>query len=172
MTPVGRKRDAQTRNAITGLLWVAVALASTGCATDRFYAASLPPSLHAPLLENAQTVDLSRLAMAGASSELIDRGDVLDVSISAGLSADDTVTFPVRINDDGMANLPIIGNIPLAGLELEGAEAAITATAVHNGLYRSPHVTVTMKRQRMNRIMVIGAVENPGIYPVPRGSSD
>jgi polysaccharide biosynthesis/export protein len=82
------------------------------------------------------------------------------------------VRFPVRVLDNGMGDLPIIGQVPLHGLEMEAAEAAIASACVQQGLYRSPYVTVTMKKQRVNRVTVVGAVKNPGVYAIPRGRSD
>ncbi len=145
-----------------------------GCATERtvYKAAKLPLELQAPPRDNPQTVDLSKLSMTPASTQLIDRGDVIEVSITAGLGKDDTFTFPVRIDDQGMADIPFVGKIKLAGLELEDAEAAIAAACIRQELYRDPHVTVTMKQQRMNRVTVVGAVKKPGIYSLPRASSD
>ncbi|HID24264.1 MAG TPA: hypothetical protein EYP14_17930, partial [Planctomycetaceae bacterium] len=144
----------------------------SGCATVQYRASTLPPELQAPPVENPQVVDLSRLAMTPPSSQLIDRGDVLEVTITAGLGKDDTFTFPVRVNENGEADLPFVGSVALAGLELEAAEAAIAAACIQQQLYRDPHVTVTMKQQRVNRVTVVGAVEKPGIYSLPRGSSD
>ncbi len=77
----------------------------------------------------------------------------------------------MRVGDDGAANVPLVGKVELAGLELEGAEQAIAAAGVHRGVFRNPHVTVTMKRPRVNKVTVIGAVEKPGVYELPRGSS-
>lgn len=122
--------------------------------------------------DNPQTLDLTRLARATSDSDVIDRGDVIEVSISAGLDEKDTITLPVRVMDDGVANLPEIGPIPLAGLEMEAAEATIVAACIDRQLYRRPNVTVTMKRQRMNRVMVVGAVKKPDVYELPRGRSD
>lgn len=147
-------------------------ICSAGCATGRYRAAELPAAFQAPPVENAQTVDLSRLASAATSSEFIARGDVLEVTISAGLTKEDNFTTLVRVNDDGYANLHDIGDIPLAGLELQEAEAAIASAGIQRGLYRAPHVTVTMKRQRTNRVTVVGAVKEPGQYDLPRGSSN
>ncbi len=149
-------------------------LSVAGCATTgaMYRASELPPELQAPPVENPQTVDLSKLALTPPSSERIDRGDVIEVTITAGLGKEDTFTFPVRIDDEGRADIPFVGRIPLAGLELEDAESAIAAACIRQQLYRDPHVTVTMKQQRMNRVMVIGAVKEPGIYSLPRASSD
>lgn len=146
-----------------------------GCQTtggDMFTYRNMPPELLAVRRENAQTLDLTRLARASANSDVIDRGDVIEVAISAGLDEKDTVRLPVRVNDVGVANLPEIGAVTLAGLETEAAEAAIVAVCVERQLYRRPSVTVTMKRQRVNRVTVMGAVNEPNVYELPRGRSD
>ena len=144
-----------------------------GCAsTDVIQADNMPQYLQATTIENPKTLDLSRLATGTYGNDTIDRGDVLEVSINAGLSTKDSVTIPVRVNENGMASLPVVGDVLVQGLDLESSEAAIAATCIQRGIYRSPHVTVTMKRQRMNRIMVGGAVKTPGTYPLPRGSAD
>jgi polysaccharide export outer membrane protein len=75
------------------------------------------------------------------------------------------------VGEDGAANVPLVGKVQLAGLELAGAEQAIAAAGMQRGVFRNPHVTVTMKRPRVNKITVIGAVEEPGVYELPRGSS-
>lgn len=145
-----------------------------GCAAggQHYTHQTVPQSLLAAKRDNVQTLDLTRLASASNNSEVIDRGDVIEVSISAGLNEKDTITLPVRVNDQGIAHLPEIGAVPLAGLEMEAAEAAIVATCIENKLYNRPNVTVTMKRQRMNRVMVVGAVKKPDVYELPRGRSD
>ena len=144
-----------------------------GCAsTEVIHANNVPQWLQAPTIENPKTLDLSGLATGTYGNDTIDRGDVLEVTINAGLNTKDNVTIPVRVTENGMASLPVVGEVPVLGLDLESSEAAIAASCVQRGIYRSPHVTVTMKRQRMNRIMVGGAVKSPGTYPLPRGSAD
>jgi polysaccharide export outer membrane protein len=143
-----------------------------GCAGNHVYrAVSLPPELDAPPVVNAQVLDLSRFAGPPTSSERINPGDVLEVSIAAGLGSDDVTTFPVRVTDTGMAVMPEIGQLALAGMDLGDAEQAVAAACLHRQLYREPHVTVTMKRPRRNRVTVIGAVEKPGVYELANGAS-
>ena len=132
----------------------------------------MPPELVAVRRENAQTLDLQGLAQASANSNVIDRGDVIEVAISAGLDEKDTVRLPVRVGDDGIAPLPEIGPVALAGMEMEAAEATIVRACIERQLYRRPNVTVTMKKQRVNRVTVIGAVEKPDVYELPRGRCD
>jgi len=154
------------------LICALLMLIGSGCARNRYYANRLPRYLQAQRVENPQTIDFTGLAMAPERTDIIDHGDVIEVSISASLSQEDTNTFPVRVNEQGIAVLPTIGPVELAGLELEGAEARIRMASINGGIFTNPHVTVTMKQQRMNRVTVIGAVEEPGVYSLPRGTSD
>jgi len=145
---------------------------AAGCARHgQFTAASLPAEFQAPPVENAQTIDLSRLAGPTVSQDLIGPGDLLKVSLAAGLDADAVINIFARVGDDGIALLPEIGPVQLAGLHLVQAEQQIAAACVGRGLYRQPHVTVAMEQQRMNRVTVVGAVKEPGIHELPRGSS-
>jgi len=152
-------------------LGFSAALGLAGCAQKHYVADSLPEQYVAPRSENLEEINLARLANYSADSELIDRGDVLEVTLVTDLSDLDGTTTPVRVREDGRASVPLIGEVALAGLELEGAEQTIAAAAKTRGIFQNPHVTVTMKRQRKNRITVIGAVDEPGVYHLPRGSS-
>ncbi|MEX0979420.1 MAG: SLBB domain-containing protein [Pirellulales bacterium] len=157
---------------LIALAMVLVCLVAGGCARGRLYRATeLPPDLLAPPVENVRNVDLSRLATASVSSSLIELGDVLQVSIESGFAEDKASSLPVRVGEDGIANVPLIGRLPLAGLELVGAEQAIAVAAVGRNIYRNPTVTVVMKQKRVNKVTVVGAVENPGVYELPRSSS-
>jgi polysaccharide biosynthesis/export protein len=147
-------------------------VAVSGCAGEKYSANRIPDWLAAAPRDNPQTIDLSRLAKTSPPSDIIDYGDVVEVTIAAGLDEKEKVTIPVRVNEEGQGVLPLIGPIQLAGLDPITAEAAISETCIQRDLYRSPHVTVTMKRQRTNRVMVVGAVEKPGIYQLPRNASD
>jgi polysaccharide export outer membrane protein len=167
-------RDKSSLSVTAGLAVAAAFLVAgvTGCSSaGRYSAASLPPELQAPPIGNVQEVDLSRFAGPPVDSEMIDRGDVLEVSLAAGLNAEDVTNLTIRVGEDGTALLPEIGRFQLAGLHLMEAEQQIAAACVHRGLYRQPHATVTMKRQRTNRVTVVGGVSSPGIHELPRGSS-
>ncbi|OHB72257.1 MAG: hypothetical protein A2V70_07325 [Planctomycetes bacterium RBG_13_63_9] len=157
---------------VTGLVCMLPLLAVAGCAQQTIRATNLPVELQAPVTKNISEINLSRLGNYTANSQLIDCGDVLDVTIVTDLSGLTAPTTPVRVAEDGTADIPMIGKVGLARLELEGAEQAIAAAGVAHGVFqRPPHVTVTMKRQRTNKITVIGAVEKENVYELPRGSS-
>jgi len=166
------ERSSARQAVLQAAIVVACVALGSGCSRYRLYrVGDLPPELVAAPTENVETVDLSRLATYAVSNELIDRGDVLDVTIVTNFGTLASTTTPVRVGEDGTGEVPLVGKVRLAGLELESAEQAIATAAIQSGVYRSPHVTVTMKRQRVSRVTVIGAVSEPGVYELPRGDS-
>lgn len=157
---------------VVGSCLAIVIFSSVGCVGSGHYrAAHLPTRFMAPPVDNVQQIDLSGLSNFSVSNELIARGDVLEVTILTDYARLPTSTMPVRVGEDGVAQIPQIGAVRLAGLELDEAEFTIAAVAVERNVFRKPHVTVTMKRQRTNRITVIGAVEKCGVVRLPRNSS-
>ena len=156
---------------LAGLVVFAVLPVLAGCARNVIGVDRLPRMYEAPPIANVQALDLSRLAGATVSSELIERGDVLQVTVGSGVAADEMMTVPLRVAEDGTANVPIVGGVPVAGLELEGSEQAIRAAAISRNVFRNPQVTVTLKQKRINRVTVVGAVKKPGVYDISRSSS-
>jgi len=150
-----------------------VGLVVTGCASWRAAApARLPAALEAGPVEDPRTIDLSQFgAPPTIASNQVGRGDVLEVSIAAGLDREGASTITVRVGEDGTAVLPEIGRLPLAGLSVTEAESRIGATSIQRGLFRQPQVTVTVKQRQVNRVTVLGAVKRPGTYELARDLS-
>jgi polysaccharide export outer membrane protein len=122
-------------------------------------------------IQSAQKLDLLHLAAPSTGGWRIEPGDVIEVSLAASLDKNDVTTLAVRVGEDGRAVLPEIGPLDLAGLDLASAEQEIASACVQRDLYRRPNVTVTMKQPRQNRVIVVGAVQTPGMHEIPRGSS-
>ena len=168
-----RRRPAHWRFG-GALILAATSFALTGCASsDVIPASELPGSLQAVHIENPKTLEFGRLANGNYNNELIAADDVLEVNVLAGLNPkDNPPTMQPRVSKNGMISLPEVGDVNVAGLDLESAESAIATACVQRQIYRRPHVTVSMKRQATNRVMVAGAVKNQNYYNLPRGSSD
>ncbi len=149
---------------------VPLVLAAAGCTSGIHCATELPAEFEAPLVENVEEINLSRLPNLGGNSDRIDPGDVLDVTIVTNFGSLNATTTPVRVRQDGWANVPLVGSVDLAGLELLGAEQAIAAAAVHRQVFQQPHITVTMRRKRTNAVWVVGAVKEPSRYEIPQSS--
>jgi polysaccharide export outer membrane protein len=111
--------------------------------------------------------------LAGPSErfDAIQPGDVLDVTMVADFAKLTTTTTPVRVADDGTVTIPWIGPVRVGGMTAEEAERLVVAESKARGIFRTPCVTVTMKEQRKNKVLVVGAVKKPGVYDLPRGSS-
>jgi polysaccharide export outer membrane protein len=71
----------------------------------------------------------------------------------------------VRVNSSGHVTLPLIGNVLLAGLTGQQAEAGIAARYAERHL-QNPEVSVFIREFTTQRITIEGAVGRPGIYPV------
>ncbi|NUQ62880.1 MAG: polysaccharide biosynthesis/export family protein [Pirellulales bacterium] len=142
-----------------------------GCANRSLRPNELSGEFIAPPVEAVSTANLTRLTNYATSSTLIDAGDVLDVTVVTDFEDAENVTAPIRVGEDGVADVPLIGKLSLGGLELIEAEQAITAAAVGRGVFRNPHITVDFRRKRSNRVTVVGAVAAPGHYELPRNSS-
>lgn len=157
------------------LVMLILPLAGSGCATfhdNHFYAGELPAGYEAPPNTSPLTIDFSQLSGTSTASDVIGKGDVLSVNIAASMSSRDQLTNVVRVGDDGNAELPLIGPVRLAGLSLADADAVLTQVCVQRGLYRAPKVNVTMRKRKTNRILVLGAVKEPGVKDIPAGESD
>ncbi len=151
-----------------------VMIGLSGCVSrDIYQAGDLPANLQAPHVANTKKLDLSGLTTVAYNNEIIDYGDILEVQILVGLNTKyNPPVMQPRVNEAGAILLVNIGEVPVRGLDLPTAESAIAATCIQRQIYRSPQVTVSMKKQRTNMVRVIGAVKSPGPVNLPRGSSD
>jgi polysaccharide biosynthesis/export protein len=148
-------------------------MAASGCSSTKIYKPStLPQAWQAIPTANTQTIDLSQLASTTVPENRIARGDVLEITVAAGSGRDDSNTLPARVNDDGTVLVLHVGQVYVEGLEFSEAEAEIMKACVEKEIYREPIVTVTPKRQKMNRITVMGGVEKPQVVELRSGNSD
>ena len=162
-----------------GLLAI-ICLWLTGChganhyyAENSIFGEKLPASMRLVERPKTHTVDLTRLAGGAGDSDTINTGDLLEVTIAAGLSEKDQAILGGRVRDDGTVSLPEIGSVNVVGIAPSGAETLIRAAAISQGLYiNNPSVTVRVTDRRMNTVRVMGAVNKPGTYKLPPNSSD
>ena len=145
--------------------------AASGCSSGVYRAASLPKDYSAPPTVNVEAIDLAGLAGPSERFDAIQPGDVLEVTMVADFAKLTTTTTPVRVADDGTVTIPWIGPVRVGGMTAEEAERLVVAESKARGIFRTPCVTVTMKEQRKNKVLVVGAVKKPGVYDLPRGSS-
>ncbi len=96
-----------------------------------------------------------------APSILIGPGDLLNVVVFETPE----LSTSVRVNQNGDANLPVLGAVHLAGLNSQEASAALEDAYRTRGLLLNPHVTVSETEFASQGASVLGEVKTPGVYP-------
>ncbi|MBW4657304.1 MAG: SLBB domain-containing protein [Drouetiella hepatica Uher 2000/2452] len=71
---------------------------------------------------------------------------------------------------DGTLNLPLVGKIPVAGLTLDQATAALSAAYAQ--FLRRPIVTLSLLTRRPIQIGIAGEVGNPGSYTIKQEATE
>ncbi len=154
------------------LVFLAVALLLPGCRSATYRARQLPPEFRTAARGDRQTIDFSRVASPGASDSVIAPNDLLEITIATGREDKKKQPVRARVAEDGTVSVPIIGPVPVAGLEAYEASQNIVNFAIQRGMYRNPYITVEIESKAVNRITVLGAVSEPGVHELPRGNSD
>jgi polysaccharide export outer membrane protein len=99
-------------------------------------------------------------AVALGSGYKIGPQDVLEVSVFKVPE----LTRTVQVADTGTVNLPLVGEITVAGRSPKDVEQELTKKLGAKYL-QSPQVSVSMKEYNSQRVTVDGAVKKPGIIP-------
>lgn len=87
--------------------------------------------------------------------------DILDITVFKVPELSKTV----QVADNGMINLPLLGEIAAAGKTAQQMERDLAAKLGAKFL-QHPQVTVLVKENNSQHVIVQGAVEKPGVYPV------
>lgn len=75
----------------------------------------------------------------------------------------------VRVAEDGMISLPLIGDVKVSGLTTYQAERNIEGL-LKDGYLKNPHVSISVIEYRSKKVFVLGAVKTPGSYEL-RGNA-
>jgi polysaccharide biosynthesis/export protein len=101
-------------------------------------------------------------AQAVGTDYRISADDVLRVQVyhEPGLSLEDA-----QVSAAGMVRMPLIGDVPVAGLSA-GEASDVIAGRLGERYLVSPQVTIFVKKAAGRRITVDGEVREPGVFPV------
>ncbi|HVY55799.1 MAG TPA: polysaccharide biosynthesis/export family protein, partial [Thermodesulfobacteriota bacterium] len=94
-----------------------------------------------------------------ATDYLIGPGDLLAIQV---LEAPDLNT-EARVSTQNMISFPLLGKVEVGGLTSQEAEERIREQLTEKYM-NDPHVVVSIKEFRSQRVAVIGSVKNPGTY--------
>ncbi|MCQ4191480.1 polysaccharide biosynthesis/export family protein [Methylocystis suflitae] len=94
----------------------------------------------------------------GNAGYLVGPQDVLAIAVFQAPE----LTQTVQVDENGVVNLPLLGEVPAAGKSPSRLEKEIQARL--NARYmKSPQVTVFVKEYNSQRVTVEGAVKTPGV---------
>jgi polysaccharide export outer membrane protein len=100
-------------------------------------------------------------AAPGAAGYKIGALDILDISVFKVPE----LSKNVQVADSGTVNLPLVGEIPVAGRTAQEVEREL-ASKLGAKYLKNPQVTVLVKEYNSQRITIEGAIKKPGVYPM------
>jgi polysaccharide export outer membrane protein len=107
------------------------------------------------------TQTMPAMGADSAPSIRIGPGDLLTIQVFETPELSGTA----RVNQDGLANLPVLGAIRLAGLSANDASRTVEQDLKSRGLLLDPHVSIFVTEYASQGASVIGEVRSPGVYP-------
>jgi len=102
------------------------------------------------------------------SSYRINPGDILNVVIFDIIAPEEREPFELQVDPRGFVEIPQLGRIDVGDKTTEEATVAIEETIKARNLIADPLVQVTAISQRGQTFTILGAIQSPGLYPIPK----
>jgi polysaccharide biosynthesis/export protein len=88
-------------------------------------------------------------------------GDSVSIRVYGQPEADSAT-----VGDDGAINVPLVGNLQVAGLSTVEAATRVEKALKDGGYFVDPHVTIIVTEAGSRQVSVIGEVQRVGRYPI------
>lgn len=98
----------------------------------------------------------------GTTGSALGTGD----SFEARVYGEDGLSGTYQVGEDGGVDFPFVGRVKVAGLEPAQVADLLEHKLQEGGFLKSPDVSVLVKEYASKRISVLGAVKNPGAFPL------
>ena len=102
------------------------------------------------------------------TSYRIGPGDLLQVTIFDIIEPNSREAYEVPVDPRGLIEIPQLGRIDVGDKTTEEAQQTIEETIKARNLIQDPLVQVMATSQRRQTFTVLGAVQSPGLYPIPK----
>ncbi|MFH0962415.1 MAG: SLBB domain-containing protein [Planctomycetota bacterium] len=168
---------------------MAGALLVAGCSQQEFARSvgrpggqKLPPTLVSQKTDTAKKSRSDKLAemlarwrsepgSSRAQDYRVGAGDVLEVSITSLETPDRTTSLLREVSQEGLIALPFVGEVRCA--ERTPLEIEASLRKLYGARYiQDPQISVSVSEYRSRTVVVVGAVEKPGVYVLPRNGSN
>ena len=104
--------------------------------------------------------------LAAEDGYRIGAGDLLEISVFKVPELSKTV----QVSGTGTVNIPLLGEISVAGKTTAELERELTAELAKDYL-QNPQVSVLVKEYNSQSVTINGAVQKPGVYPIKTSTS-
>lgn len=102
--------------------------------------------------------------MLWAEEYLVKPGDTLGITVLG----EPDLTKRVVVNPEGGITLPLVNDIPVAGLTTTQAAQAVAERLKQ--FIKNPQVSIELLEAANQQVTVSGEIKNPGVYPLPNGA--
>ena len=127
------------------LTTLAMALSAAGCAKRTVLATEVPPP--------------------ATDDTTLGPGDVFAVRVYG----EEELSGSHQVAPDGTIDFPLLGSVDVNGLEPPAVAEVLQQLLKQKNLLRDPHVSVYVEQYASKRVSVVGAVANPGTFPLEPG---
>jgi protein involved in polysaccharide export with SLBB domain len=134
-------------------------------------ASLLPDEFRMPVRAVGPALNFAALTTTPPQDYLLGAGDVLNVTIPELFPNSEIRPLEVSVMSSGEVHLPLVGAVRVGGMNLMQAQEAITR-AYADGFLNAPKINVALLTKSTVDIVVLGEVNSPGVYPLPRYQND
>jgi polysaccharide export outer membrane protein len=171
----GIARRAQQARVCVWLMLCAALVSMSGCyaplVSGGIHASTLPDEFRTPWRTGGPQLNLASLTIPAQPEYLLGPDDLVEVVVY-GLTPD-APPYPlqIRIMGNGQIHLPIIGGVNVGGMNLLQAQEAIIK-AYADDVIKDPRISITLVEKATVSVLVLGEVNAPGVYRLPKNEND
>lgn len=135
-------------------------------------ARKLPEQFRWPLRTSAAPLNYSHLVAQTPATYLLGPGDQLQLTAPDLIAQGHSEPIAIQVLDQGEVHLPRLGPVHVEGLSLATAQQTINAALSDRGLLNAPSTVLTLVEKGTVNVLVLGAVNTPGVHALPRFEND
>jgi polysaccharide export outer membrane protein len=134
-------------------------------------AANLPETFRVPWRTAAPPLNLAGLTIPPQADYVLGPNDILEITLYRLNPDGSPAVIRVAVMNNGEIQLPIVGGVAVGGLSLVQAQETI-AKAFGDDVVKQPGVSVFLVERSTTGVMVLGEVNAPGAYRLPKYEND
>lgn len=134
-------------------------------------ASTLPDEFRTPIRATGPLLNYASLTAPPPRDYLLGPGDVLEVTAPSLFPGGDVRPLRVQVMSTGEVHLPVIGPVSVGSMTVVQAQEAISR-AYSAKFLTSPTLNVALVEKSTVSVLVLGEVQSPGVYPLPKYEND